>query len=662
LAARERRPKIQDELRGGALQPCGKKGWIMRRSLLAIGVFALGFLLVGMRIMAAERAVKKAAAAPADVEARENIHQALLAETLGDNAERGRRLAKAWISAPDLPEANWHTARVRVDGKWLSLAEVTNQTSSDPNLALYRELREKAQTPKLRKELAHWCKKAGWPDVARLHYAQLLANPAADGEMRQEAIKELDLHQFNGNWVTGEELAARQAQAKAIDGAVSKWRPRLAKLQAAIDGEDSLRRHKALDELNQLDDPAIIPALESLLADGGEEFQMAVVRRLSRFSHYEATVTLVRCAVLSNYSAVRSAATEALKKRPMHEYVPLLLGGLVAPIKSQFQVVWDAKGGISYGHAFLREGLSGNQLLLTQELALPLFSSGSATVNATVRVPLSQPAETKTTRFVISDGKTPYQAFQEQLASTAAQAADKETQVRLANGAIESSNQRLFETLEQTTSQSLKREPVQWATWWQGYNEYRWPRPTACIYQWNTTAYRSQNITIDYMTGTRHTSCFVAGTPVRTRTGQTPIEMIKPGDQVLSQDQDTGELCYKTVLTTTLRPPTKMVTIKAGGEEITTTLGHPFWVCGQGWKMAKQLQPGDMLHGLGGAVKIESVEPLAREPRAYNLVVDDFNTYFVGQSGLLVHDNEFRKPTRAIVPGLVTDDGPQPKK
>src|SRR4029453_2534403 len=136
----------------------------------------------------------------------------------------------------------------------------------------------------------------------------------------------------------------------------------------------------------------------------------------------------------------------------------------------------------------------------------------------------------------------------------------------------------------------------------------------------------------------------------------------KPGDHVLSQDQDSGELAYKVVLRTTLRPPSKMVTIKAGGEEIVTTLGHPFWVCRQGWKMAKQLQAGDLLHSLGGAVEIESVEPLAREPRAYNLVVDDFNPYFVGQSGLLGHDNEFRKPTRAIVPGLVVDEGLQPKK
>jgi hypothetical protein len=68
--------------------------------------------------------------------------------------------------------------------------------------------------------------------------------------------------------------------------------------------------------------------------------------------------------------------------------------------------------------------------------------------------------------------------------------------------------------------------------------------------------------------------------------------------------------------------------------------------------MAKQLQPGNLLHGLGGAVTIESVEQLPDEQPAHNLVVDGFNTYFVGQAGVLVHDNEFRRPTTSIVPGL----------
>ena len=37
---------------------------------------------------------------------------------------------------------------------------------------------------------------------------------------------------------------------------------------------------------------------------------------------------------------------------------------------------------------------------------------------------------------------------------------------------------------------------------------------------------------------------------------------------------------------------------------------------------------------------------------AYNLIVADFDSYFVGDRGILVHDNTPRRPTAAILPGL----------
>jgi hypothetical protein len=42
----------------------------------------------------------------------------------------------------------------------------------------------------------------------------------------------------------------------------------------------------------------------------------------------------------------------------------------------------------------------------------------------------------------------------------------------------------------------------------------------------------------------------------------------------------------------------------------------------------------------------------AAEKEAHNLVVGDFNTYFVGDHGFLVHDNTYRRPTTALLPGL----------
>jgi hypothetical protein len=145
-------------------------------------------------------------------------------------------------------------------------------------------------------------------------------------------------------------------------------------------------------------------------------------------------------------------------------------------------------------------------------------------------------------------------------------------------------------------------------------------------------------------------SCFVRGTGVRTRSGLRPIERIQAGDLVLSQDVESGELTYRPVLSTTIRPPSPVRRIRVGDEVITATAGHPFWVTGHGWQMAKFLQAGDLIHGLAGSWPLQSADE-AGEQEAYNLVVGDFHSYFVGEHGLLVHDNELRQPTRAILPG-----------
>jgi len=216
-----------------------------------------------------------------------------------------------------------------------------------------------------------------------------------------------------------------------------------------------------------------------------------------------------------------------------------------------------------------------------------------------------------------------------------------------------------LEALEQTTKQKIPRQSSQWWSWWQDYNEYNWPKPTQYLCGYGQNYYPIYRFR--FMTPNGGHSCFIAGTIVRAQTGLMPIETLQAGDRVLARDQDSGELSYKVVVRTTIRPASKLVRIEAGGDEITTTLGHPFWVDGHGWKMAKELTAGDRLHSLGGAVRIDKVEP-AGEDKAYNLVVDDFNTYFVGQAGLLVHDNEFRKPTQAIVPGLVEEPVAQEKR
>jgi hypothetical protein len=634
---------------------------------------ALVLVFLSGPLVAADKQTRPDVDPAAEAAAREQVEQALRAESLGDNDQRAEKLAAAYLAAPQAPVANWHQARVQSEGEWLPVAVAVHRHVNDPNSKKYSELRERvmrSDTPssgvKALRDLAAWCLRTGSPDVARVHYAQLLAHPAAEADHKKEAVKALDLHEVNGALVSGEELAQRREAAQAIDKAFAKWEGPLRKLREQIDGESVRPRQKALDELAQQGDPAILPVLESLLPEGGERFHLAVIERLKTFPQYEATVTLARCAVLSNYAAARAAATSALRDRPLNEYVPLLLAELAAPLKSQFRIGWDARGRIGYAHTVLQEGLTDNRLLVLSSISRPNFQDRDFTVNNRKVGTEETPLTSTTTNF--GNGKTPYEAFREEVDNLRMQAAMREAQVRQANAAVQRSNERLFEVLEEATGEkTLAREAAAWSSWWQSYNDYKLSRPTQYAYRHNEYVYSSLNYSLTTLEGTtaprsntprprpryvRPVECFLKGTPVRTYRGLVPIETVLPGDRVLAQDQDTGELTFKPVLAATLRPPGKMVRVRAGGEEIVSTLGHPYWVSGRGWKMAKQLQPGNLLHGLGGAVTIESVEQLPDEQPAHNLVVDGFNTYFVGQAGVLVHDNEFRRPTTSIVPGL----------
>jgi hypothetical protein len=204
--------------------------------------------------------------------------------------------------------------------------------------------------------------------------------------------------------------------------------------------------------------------------------------------------------------------------------------------------------------------------------------------------------------------------------------------------------------LRELTGADRGSEPDAWFEWWTDYNEVTRTGEKPVYHVDNRHSQRVQDGPVIHTTYV-YMSCFPRGTTIRTQTGLTPIEWIQAGDLVLSQDPDTGELAYKAVIQTTLRPPCPLVRIHVEDEQFTATRGHPFWVSGEGWRMAKQLKPNDRLHGLAGSWPIDQMGELP-DDEAYNLVVDDFHTYFVGRLGLLVHDNAPRRPTTAVLPGL----------
>lgn len=78
-------------------------------------------------------------------------------------------------------------------------------------------------------------------------------------------------------------------------------------------------------------------------------------------------------------------------------------------------------------------------------------------------------------------------------------------------------------------------------------------------------------------------------------------------------------------------------------ETIDSTPEHPFYVEGLGWVNASALRPGMVVWlSDGSKVIIEDVwfEYLEDAVAVFNFKVEDFHTYFVGYSGVLVHNSE----------------------
>ena len=141
-------------------------------------------------------------------------------------------------------------------------------------------------------------------------------------------------------------------------------------------------------------------------------------------------------------------------------------------------------------------------------------------------------------------------------------------------------------------------------------------------------------------------ACFGAGTQVHTIEGPRPIEDLRDGDDVLTQDPSTGELKYQPLVAVYHNPPNATFRVELAGitESIVATGIHRLWKAGKGWTMVRDLEPGDVLRTLGGTTTVKSVQQERVQP-VFNLRVADGESYFVGRCGILAHDNSTINPT-----------------
>ena len=152
--------------------------------------------------------------------------------------------------------------------------------------------------------------------------------------------------------------------------------------------------------------------------------------------------------------------------------------------------------------------------------------------------------------------------------------------------------------------------------------------------------------------------CFAANTLVATPAGYESIEDIKIGDLVLSKDEVTGEFAFKRVTNLFITPGKELLELhfersdnQFGDtptvEVILATPGHPFWVEGVGWRNAGELpigslvataQPSSLLSAEGSLARLSVALSLEDTETVYNLEVEEFHTYFVGEGRHWVHN------------------------
>ncbi len=218
-------------------------------------------------------------------------------------------------------------------------------------------------------------------------------------------------------------------------------------------------------------------------------------------------------------------------------------------------------------------------------------------------------------------------------------------------------NDRVRDILKEYSGQDFGQDQQAWVRWAVDLKGYAVqasvsvPSPPPTVVEQVPLDYQPQSAppviaetVTNQITQVRTHSCFGAGTHVRTLDGLRAIEQIREGEPVLTQNTTTGALSYQPVVVAYHNPPNATFRIDLGKEAIVATGIHRFWKAGQGWVMARELKSGDRLRTIGGIALVKAVEPDKVQP-VFNLQIANGDSFFVGNDGVLAHDNSIVNPT-----------------
>jgi hypothetical protein len=600
-------------------------------------------LACGTQVLAATAAVDSKDSSAGAPPAAQCVQGAIAAEVRADRAERDRLVAQAMQVAPDFAPARWQAGQIRYDNQWLTVDAAVEKGAQDELLQQYHKLRSVYGTsPEGQLTLARWCQKHHLMAETKAHALRLLALRPDDPEL----LKMLDLTWHKGELVTTAELAQRKERDEKAKQAMQHWRPLLSAMRNKLESKSAEEHEAGLAELKAIDDPAAIEALIAVFKNRPSSLCEAI-RVIGQIPGQEAVDALLQQALLTKNEDVGLAACEQLKTRSLYGYVPKLLAALSTPIQAKLEVVRDGDG-IHFRETIQREGQD-------------------ATVAKTVDTEVGLLTLNPYMSSIIG------QAYREALLDTqmTAQATAK------INRKLLDFNNAIYRVLNHTVGKVAVNDPESWWKWWYNYTVTSADKKPAYVDNY----YNPVEVPfVPYSTGVGSgyavaanplappppppplpapprgmhwdigmSACFARGTKVWTSTGLVPIENVEVGDHVLSQSSLSGELAFKPVLDTTLGHR-DFLAVDAEGEQLVATPGHVFWVSGAGWRMTKELKVGDRLHTISGWSEVQSIKPV-EAGETHNLVVADFNTYFVGDARVLTHDITIPQMVTGGVPG-----------
>ncbi|HAY80201.1 MAG TPA: hypothetical protein DCY79_10390 [Planctomycetaceae bacterium] len=590
-------------------------------SLLAAITLAPQFVLLDATTQAANRGKQQSSAVEALVQ--EALHRSVY----GLDDERDALLQQAIAMDPDYAPARWHLGYVRAGKQWVPNSDAVAASNRDHRVKAYEHKREQAkQTVADQMHLARWCTQRGLHDQARAHWMQLLQLDPNHSEARRQ----LGFRRVGRDWVTEESWQAASEKQVADQANLHTWRARMESLRKLTQHRSQFHRNKAAEAIRSLDDTSAIPALEAVFFGDTEANAKLAVEAVGNMTGEEAVMSLVRFAIYSDFLSVRDMAIERLDSHNHDYFVPQLVAEMYSPVTTQTDVTRGRGGSMLVRHAFVREGQNRHELLVLDTDYQRASREGGN--------------RDESLRRAIQTANTNVEA--------------RENAVNQQNAMTMLLNHRIANVLNEVTGQKKPANPESWWQWLNEENEVfvAGNKPTDTVYRQTEVAIvdRVAPTGGGAISGGGMTTmdCLAPGTPVWTASGARPIEEIQVGDLVLAQHPETGELTFKPVLDTTIRPESQLIRIYAGQDSFETSGGHLFWVLGEGWVKSRKLQPGMKLQTSQGPLTVSSVSDGTRDV-THNLVVDGFHTYFVGADRILSHDNTIHQATDLVVPGLV---------